>query len=276
MTGRLAGRRAIVTGGGRGIGQQVVLRLAAEGAVVLVNDRDEQPAHETVELVRSSGGTAHAAVGSITDDGAADALVATAVDRLGGIDVIVNNAGYTWDSVVQRTTDEQWATMLDLHLTAPFRILRAAQPVIAAAARAEIAVTGRALCRKVVSISSVSGLAGNPGQAAYASAKAGLTGLTRTLAREWGRYNVTVNAVAFGLIETRLTASVADGAAIDVDGRRIPVGVRDDILEAAAATIPLGRAGTPFEAAGAVALLCYPESDYVSGETLVCGGGWRG
>jgi 3-oxoacyl-[acyl-carrier protein] reductase len=188
----------------------------------------------------------------------------------------VNNAGYTWDAVVQKTTDEQWDAMLDVHLTAPFRLLRAVQPVLSAAARSEIAADGVARCRKIVNISSLSGLAGNPGQVAYSAAKAGVVGLTHTLAREWGRYNVTVNSVAFGLIHTRLTSSTADRAEIDVAGQRIRVGVNEQVLETARQQIPLGRAGTTAEAAGAVSLFCLPESDYVSGQTLVCGGGWNG
>jgi 3-oxoacyl-[acyl-carrier protein] reductase len=129
-------------------------------------------------------------------------------------------------------------------------------------------------CRKVVNISSVSGLSGNPGQANYAAAKAGLVGLTKTLAKEWGRYNVTVNAVAFGLIRTRLTSAPADAPnRIDVEGRTMAVGVAPDLFASLETRIPMGRSGTPDDAAGAVYLLTLPESDYISGQTLVCGGG---
>ncbi|MFE6858069.1 SDR family NAD(P)-dependent oxidoreductase [Nocardia sp. NPDC057668] len=274
---KLQNRTAVVTGSGRGIGREIALKLAAEGARVVVNDLDPIPARETVETICAAGGAAVAHPGSVTEPGFAEQFVAAAVENFGGLDIIVNNAGYTWDSVVQKTTDEQFAAMLDVHLAAPFRILRAAQPVISAAAKAEIAAGGVARCRKVVNISSVAGLAGNPGQAGYASAKAGVTGLSRTLAREWGRYNVTVNSVAFGLVSTRLTDAAAGGSAsIEVEGRTIAVGVNPEVLDAAAALIPLGRPGTPAEAAGAVYLLCAPESDYITGQTLVCGGGWEG
>lgn len=276
MTGRLEGRSAIVTGSGRGIGLEIARKLAFEGASVVVNDLDQAPADETVALVREAGGVAVPCIGSVTEPGFAERVVATAVDAFGGIDIIVNNAGYTWDAILQRTTDQQWDAMLDLHVTAPFRILRAAQPVIAAAAKTEIAQAGSARCRKVVNISSVAGLSGNPGQAAYGAAKAGVTGLTKTIAKEWGRYNVTVNAVAFGLIQTRLTSALGDGGEIEIDGNRVRVGVNDQVLESAKRLIPLGRAGTPVEAAAAVVLLCLPESDYITGETLVCGGGWNG
>ncbi|MCS7475820.1 SDR family NAD(P)-dependent oxidoreductase [Umezawaea endophytica] len=273
---RLQDRTAIVTGSGRGIGREIALKLAREGANVVVNDVDAEPAADTVAAIVGAGGHAVACVGSVTEDGFAERFVRTAVESFGGLDIIVNNAGYTWDNVIQKMTDDQWRAIVDVHLMAPFRILRAAQPVISAAAKAEAASTGRARARKVVNIASVAGLAGNAGQANYAAAKAGVTGLGRTLAKEWGRYNVTVNTVAFGLIQTRLTEASAGEREIDVDGRRVKVGVNPAILEAAASLIPLGRAGTPVEAANAVFLFCTEESDYISGETVVCGGGWRG
>jgi 3-oxoacyl-[acyl-carrier protein] reductase len=185
----------------------------------------------------------------------------------------VNNAGFTWDNVIQKMTDEQWDTILDVHLKAPFRILRAAQPVISAAVKAERA-EGLDVRRKVVNISSLAGVGGNAGQANYSSAKAGVEGLTRSLAKEWGRLGICVNAVAFGLISTRLTQAADSGASIDVEGREIKVGVNPQLLQSMEAMIPLGRAGTAEEAAGAVHLLCLPESDYVSGQTLVCAGGF--
>jgi len=266
---------AIVTGSGRGIGREIALKLAAEGAAVVVNDLDEGPAQQTVADIEAAGGRATACVGSVTEEDFAERFVQTAVDTFGGLDIIVNNAGYTWDSVVQKMTDEQWAAILDVHLTAPFKILRAAQPVISAAVKAAKAAGEPVPCRKVVNISSIAGLGGNAGQANYAAAKAGVTGLTKALAKEWGRLNVTVNTVAFGLIKTRLTDAPADGGStIDVAGREIQVGVNPQLLGAMEAMIPLGRAGTPTEAAGAVYLLCLPESDYVSAQTLVCGGGF--
>jgi 3-oxoacyl-[acyl-carrier protein] reductase len=162
-----------------------------------------------------------------------------------------------------------------VHLKAPFRILRAAQPVIAAQVKAAKAAGEPVPCRKVVNISSIAGLGGNAGQANYSAAKAGITGLTKALAKEWGRYNVTVNTVAFGLIKTRLTETPADGdGTIDVDGQEIKVGVNPALLAAMEQMIPLGRAGTPADAAGSVYLFCIPESDYVSAQTLVCGGGF--
>ncbi|TCP41245.1 3-oxoacyl-[acyl-carrier protein] reductase [Tamaricihabitans halophyticus] len=274
--GKLEGKSALVTGAGRGIGRAIALKLAAEGACVVVNDLDGDPAKEVVKAIGTSGGKAVAVPGSVTADGFAQQFVQTAVDSFGGVDIVVNNAGYTWDSVIQKMTDDQWRAIVDLHLKAPFDILRAAQPVISAAAKKERA-EGLVVHRKVVNISSVAGIFGNVGQANYSAAKAGVVGLTKTLAKEWGRYNVNVNCVAFGFIRTRLTEASATGdSTIEVEGREIKVGVNPQLLEALKTTIPLGRAGTPEEAAGAVAMLTYPEADYVSGQVLVTGGGFEG
>ena len=269
---KLQDRVALISGSGRGIGRAVALKLASEGARVVVNDLDPEPAQEVVTEIERLGGSAAACVGSVTAPDFADRFVGTAVEAFGGIDIVVNNAGFTWDNVIQKMTDEQWDDIIDVHLTAPFRILRAAQPVISAAAKRE-REAGEARCRKVVNISSTSGLQGNPGQANYSSAKAGMLGLTKTLAKEWGRYNVTVNAVAYGVINTRLTSVTTEEKTIKVEGRDIKVGVNPAVMDAATKQIALGRAGTVDEAAGAVYLLCSPESSYITGQTLVCGGG---
>jgi 3-oxoacyl-[acyl-carrier protein] reductase len=272
--GTLEGKIAIVSGSGRGIGREIALKLATEGASVVVNDLDAEPAKETVAAIEAAGGETVECSGSVTEEGFAERFVQAAVDSFGGLDIIVNNAGYTWDSVIQKMTDEQWDAILDVHLKAPFQILRAAQPVISAAVKKARAAGEPIPCRKVVNISSLSGTGGSMGQANYSAAKAGVTGLTKTLAKEWGRYNVTVNSVAFGMIKTRLTEAPAGaGATIDVEGRTIKVGVNPDVLTALEQSIPLGRGGSPAEAAGAVYLLCTPESNYVSAQTLICGGG---
>ncbi|MEO3781166.1 SDR family oxidoreductase [Micromonospora sp. B11E3] len=273
--GKLDGKVAIVTGSGRGIGAEIARKLAADGAAVVVNDLDERPAMETVGAIKAVGGEAIACTGSVTEDGFAERFVQTAVDSFGGLDIIVNNAGYTWDAVIQKMTDEQWDAILDVHLKAPFRILRAVQPVISGYVK-QAKENGQLVpCRKIVNISSIAGLGGNAGQVNYAAAKAGVTGLTKALAKEWGRYNVTVNTVAFGLIKTRLTEATADtDSTIHVQGKEVKVGVNPGLLAAMEQMIPLGRSGTPAEAAGAVYLLCIPESDYVSAQTLICGGGF--
>ncbi|MGE4377201.1 MAG: SDR family NAD(P)-dependent oxidoreductase [Burkholderiaceae bacterium] len=270
---KLEGKVAIVSGSGRGIGRSIALKLASEGAKVVVNDLDPAPAEQTVADIKAAGGQALACPGSVTADGFAEQFVKTATEGFGGLDIIINNAGYTWDNVIQKMTDEQWNAIIDVHLTAPFKILRAAADYIRFAAKKE-ADAGQEVFRKVVNISSIAGLGGNAGQANYSAAKAGVVGLTLAMAKEWGRYKVNVNCVAFGMIKTRLTEAPAKGdAAIDIEGRKIKVGVNPDLLAMMERSIPVGRAGTPEEAAGSVYLLCTPESNYVSGQTLVCGGG---
>ena len=271
--GKLDGKVALVTGSGRGIGREIALKLASEGARLVINDLDAGPAEETLAAIRALGGEAVACNGSVTEADFGERFVRAALDSFGGIDIIVNNAGYTWDNVIQKMTDEQWYAIIDVHMTAPFRILRAASGFIREAAKAE-AAEGREVFRKVVNISSTSGVFGNAGQANYSTAKAGIQGLTRAMAKEWGRYKVNVNAVAFGLIMTRLTEAPAHGgASIDISGREIPVGVRPEVLQTAEKMIPLGRGGRPEEAAGSVYLFCIPESNYVTGQTLVVSGG---
>ena len=272
---KLDGKTAIVTGAGRGIGRSIALKLAAEGASVVVNDLDTEPASNVVTEIGKIGGYAVSCAGSVTDPDFAERFVGTATSAFGGLDIIINNAGYTWDTVIQKMSDDQWDAILDVHLKAPFRILRAAQPVISKAVKAE-RESGHISHRKVVNVSSVAGLYGNAGQVNYSSAKAGIIGMTRTMAKEWGRYQVNVNAVAFGYIQTRLTAASAEGnATIDIEGREIKVGVNPQLLAAATSLIPLGRPGTPEEAAGSVVMLTYPEADYVSGQIIVTGGGFE-
>lgn len=270
---KLQGKVALISGSGRGIGRSLALKLASEGARVVVNDLDDAPAAEVVDTIRKAGGDAVACVGSVTADGFAEKFVGTAMEKFGGIDIIVNNAGYTWDSVIQKMTDEQFQAMLDVHLVAPFRILRAAAEPIRVLAKKE-AQEGREVFRKVVNISSMAGTNGNAGQANYSSAKAALVGLTKTLSKEWGRYKVNVNCVAYGFIETRLTQAMEnEDTKVTIDGRELQVGVPGATRKALPLMVPLGRAGTPEEAAGAVYLFCIPESNYVSGQVLLVGGG---
>jgi 3-oxoacyl-[acyl-carrier protein] reductase len=272
--GQLDGKVAIVTGSGRGIGREVALRLAREGASVVVNDLDEEPAQETVSLVKGLGTRAIACPGNVTAADFGERIVDTAVKQLGGLHVVVNNAGYTWDSVIQKMTDEQWYAILDVHVTAPFRILRAFANYLRPTVEAETQ-RGQRVVRKIVNVSSTSGTNGNAGQVNYSAGKAAMVGVTKTLAKEWGRYHVTVNCVAFGYIQTRLTQPLAEGEAgtIEVEGRKVRVGVQGTRIAAMSQMIPLGRGGTPAEAAGAIYLFCSPDSDYVSGQTLLVTGG---
>ena len=276
MSFTLSGKSALVTGSGRGIGRAIAARLAQSGAAVMINDLDEQALQETERMLCVAGfkNVRHLA-GDLTDPSFPDKLVQETLDKLGAIDIVVNNAGYSWDNVIQKTTDEQFQAMLEIHLLTPFRILRAASGYIRETAKAETAA-GKRVMRKVVNITSIAGTDGNPGQAGYSSGKAGVIGLTRTLSKEWGRYNVNVNAVGFGLIETRLTqALTSQDTGMEMHGHHIRLGVQPAMLESIKHTCPLGRLGTPEEAAGAVLFFCSPLSDYVTGEVLICGGGFH-
>jgi 3-oxoacyl-[acyl-carrier protein] reductase len=250
--GVLDGKAAIVTGSARGIGRAAAALLAEHGARVLVNDLDGDLAEQTA---RELGGETAAFGGDLTADGVPEALVQAAVDAFGQLDIVVNNAGYTWDGVVHKMSDEQFRAMLEIHTVVPFKVLRAASPYLRDAGKAD-RDAGREVFRKVVNVTSISGTQGNFGQANYAAAKAGLVGLTKTLAREWGAFKVNVNAVAFGFVETRMTAD-------------LPQQMRD----AAPQVIPLGRPAQPEEAAGAIFFLCSPWSNFVHGQVITASGG---
>ena len=272
MTLDLKGRTALVTGAGRGIGRAIALAITQAGGSVMLNDVDRDVVVETGMLIDQAGGAAKALPGDLTKADFPDKLVKATLDGFGSLDIIINNAGYTWDNVIQKTTDEQFQAMLDIHMVAPFRVLRAASTWIRETAKKEIA-DGRRVMRKVVNITSISGMDGIAGQAGYGSGKAGIIGLTKVMAKEWGRYNVNVNAVGFGFIETRLSQPV--GGEIEMQGRKIKIGVQVALRDAARAQNPLGRFGTPEEAAGPVLFFCSPLSDYVTGEVLLCSGGSR-
>ncbi len=270
---KLQGRTALVTGAGRGIGRALALKLASEGAAVVINDLDAEPLAETAGAIEAAGGKVATLAASVTDAGFADAFVALAMERFGGLDILVNNAGYTWYGPASTTTDEQMETMFKVHMMAPLRLLRAAYGPIRSMHEREKA-EGREVFRKVVNISSMAGTGGVAGQFAYSSAKAGLIGMTRTLCKEWGRFKVNVNCVAYGLIETRLNMPRDEGGNhATIEGRTIELGLSRKFRENTEALIPLGRIGTPEEAADGAYLFCIPESNYVSGQVLVVGGG---
>jgi 3-oxoacyl-[acyl-carrier protein] reductase len=269
----LLGKTAIVTGGGRGIGRATIQRLVSAGANVLASDLDLGALQETQASVSHPERVAITS-GDLMEAVVAQQVVDAALETFHAIDIVVNCAGFSWDSVIQKTSDEQFVAMLNIHVLASFRVLRAASDHLRATAKREIA-EGRRVMRKVVNITSISGTDGNPGQAAYAAGKAGVIGLTKTLAKEWGRYNINVNAVGFGLIETRMTQPLKPGEKINVAGKEVPIGVQPAMLDSIAASCPLGRMGTPEEAAGAVFFFCSPLSDYVTGEVLICSGGFH-
>jgi 3-oxoacyl-[acyl-carrier protein] reductase len=271
--GVLDDKVAIVTGSARGIGRATAELLSEQGAKVLINDLDGDVAEQTAGEI---AGDTVVYAGDLTKPGAPDELVKTAVDAWGKLDIVVNNAGYTRDNVIHKMTDEEFQAMLDIHTIVPFRVLRAAAPHMREPAKKE-RDEGVEVFRKIVNVSSISGTMGNAGQANYSSAKAGVVGLTKTLAKEWGGFKINVNAVAFGYIETRLTASKEDSNVMEIGGEKVQLGIPDQMRQMAPVTIPLGRPGTPEEAAGGVFLLCSPWSNYIHGQVLnVTGGQWSG
>jgi 3-oxoacyl-[acyl-carrier protein] reductase len=270
--GVLDGKAAIVTGSARGIGRATAELLAEQGARVLINDLDGDVAEQAATEI---GGETAVFGGDLTQPGVPDQLVQKAVDEFGQIDIIVNNAGYTWDGVAHKMTDEQFQAMLEIHTVVPFRVIRAAAPHLREPAKKE-RDEGREVFRKIVNVSSISGTMGNAGQVNYSAAKAGVVGLTKTLAKEWGGFKINVNAVAFGFVETRLTASKEEGGKIEIEGKEIDLGIPEQMRQLAAAIIPLGRAATPEEAAGPVFFLCSPWANYVHGQILHVTGGQFG
>ncbi len=271
--GILDGKAAIVTGSARGIGRATAELLAEHGAQVLINDLDGDVAEQASSEVQ---GETVAFAGDLTKDGVPDQLVEKAVDAFGRLDIVVNNAGYTWDGPIHKMSDEQFQAMLDIHNVVPFRVLRAAAPHLREPAKQE-RDEGKEVFRKVVNVSSISGTMGNAGQANYSSGKSGVVGLTKTLAKEWGQFKINVNAVAFGFVETRLTAAKEEGGTFKRDGEEIKLGIPEQMRQMAAMMIPLGRPATPEEAAGGIFFLCSPWSNYVHGQVLnVTGGQFTG
>jgi 3-oxoacyl-[acyl-carrier protein] reductase len=271
--GLLDGKAAIVTGSARGIGRATAELFVAEGAKVLINDLDPDIAQQTASEI--NGETAVFA-GDLTKEGAADELVKAATDAFGTVDIAINNAGYTWDGVAHKMSDEQFQAMLDIHTIVPFRVARALAPAWREAAKAERA-EGKEVFRKIINTSSTSGMMGNAGQVNYSAAKMGVVGLTKTLAKEWGQFKINVNAVAFGFVETRLTAAKEAGEEMtSPTGEKIELGIPEQMRAMASAIIPLGRPATPEEASGPVLFLSSPLANYMHGQVLNVTGGMFG
>jgi 3-oxoacyl-[acyl-carrier protein] reductase len=267
--GVLDDKVAIVTGSARGIGRATAEILASQGAKVLINDLDGDVAEETAGQI---DGDTLVFAGDLTEPSVPDQLVQKVVDEWGKVDILVNNAGYTLDAPIHKMSDEWFQKMLDIHTVVPFRMCRAVAPHMREPAKAE-RERGEEVFRKIVNVSSISGTMGNAGQANYSSGKAGVVGLTKTLAKEWGQFKINVNAVAFGYIETRLTASKDESNVAEIAGEKVQLGIPDQLRGMAAMLIPLGRAGTPEEAAGGVFFLCSPWSNFVHGQVLNITGG---
>jgi len=269
----LDGKVAIVTGSARGIGRATAELLSEQGAKVLINDLDGDVAEQTAAEI---AGDTLVFAGDLTQEGVCDRLVETVVDEWGQVDILVNNAGYTLDAPIHKMSDDWFQKMLDIHTIVPFRMCRAVAPHMREPAKLE-REQGREVFRKVVNVSSVSGSMGNAGQANYSSAKAASIGLSKTLAKEWGQFKINVNAVAFGFIETRLTAAKHDTNVSEIAGEKVQLGIPEQLRSMASMLIPLGRPGTPEEAAGGVFFLCSPWSNYVTGQVLnITGGSFGG
>jgi 3-oxoacyl-[acyl-carrier protein] reductase len=254
--GVLDDKVAIVTGSARGIGRATAELLSEHGAKVLINDLDGDIAEQTASEI---AGETTVYAGDLTKPGAPDDLVKAAIDAWGQIDIIVNNAGYTMDAPIHKMSDDAFQRMLDIHTVVPFRVVRAAAPHLREPAKQE-REEGREVFRKIVNVSSISGTMGNAGQANYSAGKSGVVGLTKTLAKEWGQFKINVNAVAFGWIETRLTAAKESDNTMEIGGEKVQLGIPEQMRQFASAVIPIGRPGSPQEAAGGVFFLCSPWS----------------
>jgi 3-oxoacyl-[acyl-carrier protein] reductase len=273
--GLLDGKTAIITGSARGIGRATAELFASEGAQVTINDIDGDIAEQASGELE---GETIAVSGDLTKEGACDEVVKKTVDAFGKVDILVNNAGYTWDGVAHKMSDEQFQAMLDIHVVVPFRMARAVAPHMRDPAKAE-RDRGEEVFRKIINITSISGTMGNAGQVNYSSGKAAVTGLTKTLAKEWGQFKVNVNAVAFGFVETRLTQAKEKGETVKAgeSGPDVPIGVPEQMRAMAAMIIPLGRPAQPEEAAGPVLFLASPLSNYIHGQVInVTGGQFAG
>ncbi|CAO3606691.1 unnamed protein product [Mucor hiemalis] len=266
--GMLAGEVAIITGSGQGIGKSCAEIFAREGALVVVTDIDAAKSDQVAADINAAGLKAISIPGDILDPAFPERLIEETVKTFGKVNHIVNNAGFTFDGMLHKITDKQWDLMLAVHNTAPFKIIRAAAKYL----RKKDGEN-----KSIVNISSTSGLHGNVGQANYATAKAGIVGLTKTIAKEWGMFGVRCNTVAFGWVDTRLTRAKESGASIEVDGQKVALGIPTGNKAAAKinpyADIPLGRAGNADEVAGSVLSLCTPLTSYVTGHTLEVTGG---
>jgi 3-oxoacyl-[acyl-carrier protein] reductase len=273
MAGLVHDQVAIITGAGRGIGAAAARLFAREGAKVVASDRDKEPLEAVVAQITEEGGQAIAVPGDLTDPAFPETLITTTIDTYQTLNILVNNAGYTWDGVLHKMSDEQWQAMLEVHNTAPFRLIRAAAPYMREKAKEEIGAGQAPAHRCIINVSSTSGLHGNAGQCNYATAKMGIVGFTKTIAKEWGQFGIRCNAVAFGFIETRLTQAKEKGESVKVGEKEVPLGIPEQMRQMAPMLIPLARTGTPDEAAGGLLLLATPYASYITGHTLEVTGG---
>ena len=269
MLDGIKGKVAIVTGAGRGIGQGVALRLAQEGAKLVINDRDQEPLDETIKRIQKDGGEVVGIAESVTADDIGEKLAQKALDTFGDIHILVPAAGFLWDGMIHRMTNEQFETIINVHLVGTFKVVRDSFKIMREKAREEKENGTTVPARRIVTISSLSGF-GNLGQANYSAAKAGIAGLTRTVAIEGAMFNVLANSLAFGLIDTRMTRPIeSQNEYVDGAVQGIPETARQKALE----EIPLHRAGSIEEAVGPIVFFCSDLSTYTTGALLEVNGG---
>ena len=266
--GRLDGKVAVITGSGRGIGRATAVRFAREGAAVVVNDLDPEPAEETAAEIKEAGGEVLVSTDDTVDLEAARQMMAKAAEAFGTIDILVNNAGITRDKTFHNLDDQLWDFVLDVNLKTAFHSSLAAMPYMRDAAKREMGEQGQpAYHRKINFTTSVAAMLGNAGQANYTAAKGAIIALTKTLSRELGPFRINVNAVAPGFVETRLTAAKQEGE---------DLGVPEQIRQMALMLIALGRYGQPEDVANAHLFLASEEADFISGVILPVSGGQLG
>ncbi|ETW87724.1 hypothetical protein HETIRDRAFT_378893 [Heterobasidion irregulare TC 32-1] len=269
--GLLNGEVAIITGAAQGIGRSAALLFAKEGAKVVVSDLDEKKAQAVVDEIKAAGGDAIAVGGDVGAEDFPKNILEATIKAYGKLNHIVNNAGFTYDRMLHTMPDDAWDIIMKIHVRAPFRLIRAAAPYM------RIKGEGREN-RSITNVSSVSGLHGNVGQANYAAAKSAVVGLSKTIAKEWGAFGVRANTIAFGYVLTRLTAAKEAGVTIEIEGKKVALGVPgakppSDSDAKSFPHIPLARPGTADEAAAAMLFLASPLASYVTGHTLEVTGG---
>ena len=274
LTSLFENQVVVITGSGRGIGAAAARQFASYGAKVVVNDLESEPAERVAADIRANGGDALVIAGDVTAPDFPAHIFTKTTEVYGKLNVLVNNAGYTWDALSHKMTDEQWQALVEIHATTPFRLIRAAAPHLRDPAKKELEAGHPLANRCIINISSTSGLHGNIGQANYAFAKMGIVGLTKTIAKEWGGFGIRCNAVAFGFIDTRLTRAKESGESVEVNGQSVVLGIPEKIRQGlSAGAIPLGRAGTAEEAAAGIVMMASPLASYITGHTLEVTGG---